>query len=173
MVGILVVIPFAALGLIYYYGDPKPLKWARRLIICVPLIIIIGVSIPQGIKVSQRIDDGDFGTRIVEGSGVTLAWAPRGPGWPTGGVTWEEAKEICKYLSEDGTVIMETEQNIWRLPTVDEAVRSMMLHGENSGGVWNLDEEKATYNKTPDKETPCGTFFEHYLLLDGGYLPGE
>ena len=49
---------------------------------------------------------------------------------------------------------METEQNIWRLPSVEEAVRSMMLHGENAGGVWYADIEKAVYEKTPDKETP-------------------
>ena len=154
VVGLLVVIPFAALGLLYYFGDPAPLKWARRLIIFVPLIIVLAISIPQGIRVSQRIDDGDFGTRIVEGNDVTLAWAPRGPGWPEGGVSWDEAREICRYLSEDGLTIMETEQNIWRLPTVGEAVRSMMLHGENAGGVWDADEEAAAYEKTPDKESP-------------------
>lgn len=91
---------------------------------------------------------------IVEGNGVTLAWAPRGPGWPDRGVSWHEAKNICSHLSEDGMTVMETEQNIWRLPTVDEAVRSMMLHGENSGGIWYKEEEKAVYNKKPDKESP-------------------
>jgi hypothetical protein len=30
---------------------------------------------------------------------------------------------------------MEEEQNIWRLPTAEEAVRSLMLHGENAGGT--------------------------------------
>ncbi len=49
---------------------------------------------------------------------------------------------------------METQQNIWRLPTVDEAVRSMMLHGVNAGGVWNAEKEQATYTITPDKESP-------------------
>ncbi len=154
VLGLLIVIPFAVLGLIYYFGDPHPKKWAYRLIIFVPLITVLAISIPQGIKVAQRIDDGDLGMRIVEGNGVTLAWAPRGPGWPDKGTSWEEAQEICKYLAEDGTTVMETEQNIWRLPTVDEAVRSMMLHGENAGGVWHPEEEKATYNKAPDKESP-------------------
>ena len=92
--------------------------------------------------------------RIVEGNGVTLAWAPRGPGWPDKGVSWKEAQRICRYLSEDGVTIMDEEQNIWRLPTVDEAVRSMMLHGENAGGIWDSVKEKAMYELTPDKETP-------------------
>ena len=49
---------------------------------------------------------------------------------------------------------MDTPQDIWRLPTVDEAVRSMMLHGENAGGVWDEEAETAIYEVTPDKETP-------------------
>ena len=49
---------------------------------------------------------------------------------------------------------MEEEQNIWRLPTADEAVRSMMLHGQNAGGVWDALKRKAVYERTPDKESP-------------------
>jgi hypothetical protein len=151
---LLMIIPFAALGLIYYFGKPEPLKWAYRFIIFVPLLIVLAISIPQGIKVSNRIDDGDLSMRIVNGNGVSLAWAPRGPGWPDEGVTWEEAQLICRHLSEDGLSVMDTEQNVWRLPTVDEAVRSMMLHGENAGGVWYAQDEKVVYEKTPDKESP-------------------
>jgi len=51
-------------------------------------------------------------------------------------------------------MIMDTEQNIWRLPTVDEAVRSMTLHNENAGGVLYPDNMKAKYKMRPDKETP-------------------
>jgi len=151
---LLILIPIIALGLLYYFGEPRPKKWAYRLLICVPLVIILTISIQQGIKVSQRINDNDFGIRIVEGNGVTLAWAPRGPGWPDKGTTWDEARNICSYLSEDGATIMEEEQNIWRMPTVDEAVRSMMLHGKNAGGVWRPEEAKPVYDRTPDKETP-------------------
>ena len=154
VIGLMIVIPIIALGLVYYYGEPKPKKWSYRLLITVPLIIILVVSIPQGIKVSQRINDNDFGMRTVQGNGVTLVWAPRGPGWPDQGISWDEAQRICKYLSEEGTVIMDEEQNIWRLPTVDEAVRTMMLHGQNAGGTWDPVEGKAAYKCTPDKETP-------------------
>lgn len=34
------------------------------------------ISIPQGIIVSKRINDGDFVMRIVKGNIVTLVWAP-------------------------------------------------------------------------------------------------
>lgn len=100
------------------------------------------------------MNDHDFGMRIVEGNGVTLAWAPRGPAWPDTGTSWEEAQRLCAYVSEDGTTLMEEKQNFWRLPTVDEAVRSMMIHGENAKGVWYPEQENAVYEHTPDKETP-------------------
>ena len=154
VLGLLIIIPFIIIALLYYFGEPEPKKWAYVAIILVPLIIILGISIPQGIKVSQRIDSNDLGLQEIEGNGVTLAWAPRGPGWPDAGVSWYEAQQICSHLSEDGSVVMEEAQNIWRLPTVDEAVRSMMLHGENSEGVWSESEKIAYYNKTPDKESP-------------------
>ncbi len=109
----------------------------------------------QGCKAGRH---GDFGMQTVQGNGVSLAWAPRGPGWADDGVTWDEAQEICKYLSEDGLTIMETEQNIWRLPGVDEAVRSMMLHGENAGGVWDASETVATYEKRPTRSPRFGTY---------------
>jgi hypothetical protein len=150
----LIILPIAVLGSLYYFGEPAPRKWAYRLILAVPLVILAAISIPQVIKVSQRIDDGDLGLRVVKGNGVTLAWAPRGPGWPDKGVSWEEAQDICEYLSEDGTVLMEEKQNIWRLPTVEEAVRSMALHGVNAGGVWDEETSTARYEQTPDKESP-------------------
>jgi len=154
VVGFMIVIPIIGIGLLYYFGDPKPKKWAYRLILLVPLVIILAISVWQGIKVSQRINDNNSGTRVIAGNEVTLVWAPRGPGWPDEGVTWEEAQTICRYLSGDGTTIMEDEQNIWRLPTVDEAVRSMMLHGESAGGIWDPEKMTAEYERIPDKETP-------------------
>jgi len=154
VLGLTLVLPFAVLGLLHYFGEPTPRKWAYRLIVLVPLILAAAITIPEGIKVSKRVDDGDPGLRLVRGNGVTLAWASRGPGWPDRGVSWEEAQRICRFLSEDGTALMEEEQNIWRLPTVEEAIRSMMLHGENAGGTWDAKTETAEYDRTPDKESP-------------------
>jgi hypothetical protein len=151
---LLIIIPFVLLGLVYYFGEPRPRKWAYKLIVALPLLIVMAITVPQGIKVSQRIDDGDLSARLVEGPGVALVWAPRGPGWPDGGVTWAEAQVICRHLSEDGTTVTESEQNIWRLPSADEAVRSMMLHGENAGGKFDPETGKAVYERTPDKESP-------------------
>lgn len=154
VIGVMLVIPFILLGILYYYGDPQPKKWAYRMIIIIPLLITIVITVPQYMKVSQRVHDGYLGLRVVEGHGVSLAWAPRGPGWPDEGVSWEEAQYICQYLSDDGTKIMNARQNIWRLPTVDEAVRSMMIHGENAGGVWDDNNVEVRYERKPDKESP-------------------
>lgn len=149
-----IAVPFAAQGLAYYFGKPTPVEWAYRLIIAVPLIITIAISVPQYIKIAQRLDDGNTQLRVVVGNGVSLAWVPRGPGWPDAGATWAEATEICSHLSEDGTTVLETEQNTWWLPTVDEAIRSLMLHGKNAGGVWHPASQTAVYALTPDKESP-------------------
>jgi hypothetical protein len=154
VLGLTIVLPFAVLGLLHYFGEPTPRKWAYRLIVLIPLILATAITIPEGVKVSKRIDDGDPGIRLVRGNGVMLAWAPRGPGWPDRGVSWEEAQRICRFLSEDGTAVMGEEQNIWRLPTAEEAVRSLMLHGENAGGAWDAETETAEYDRTPDKESP-------------------
>ncbi|MGD9605282.1 MAG: DUF1566 domain-containing protein [Bacilli bacterium] len=154
VLGLLIIFPIIILGLLYFFGEPTQKKWGNRAILIIPTLIILAISVPQFIKISNRYDDGNLGMRVVEGNGITLTWAPRGPGWPDSGTTWEEAMEICKYLSEDGLTLMEEEQNIWRLPTIDEAVRSMMLHGENVQGEWDSETKIAHYSDTPDKESP-------------------
>jgi hypothetical protein len=151
---LMIVLPILGLGLLYAFGRPQPRKWAYRLILAVPVLIILCVAPFKLAQVSQRVDDGDFGARLVQGNGVALVWAPRGPGWPDKGVPYDEAEAICRRLSADGTTLMETDQNVWRLPTAEEAVRSMALHGQNAGGAWDEAAKKASYRITPDKETP-------------------
>lgn len=38
---------------------------------------------------AKRVDDGDYGARLIQGNGVALTWAPDGPGW-TVGVSWNQ-----------------------------------------------------------------------------------
>lgn len=64
---------------------PHP-KWWRRniwylLALIPPLLILAGWSIHSLPIVLTRIDDRDRGARLIEGNGVTLIWAPEGPGW--------------------------------------------------------------------------------------------
>jgi hypothetical protein len=104
--------------------------------------------------VAGRIDDGNRGARRLAANGVDLVWAPEGPGWPRDGVDWTEAARRCRYLSADGNALADVPQDIWRLPSVEEAVRSQARHGENSGGFWDAARARATYARTPDKESP-------------------
>jgi hypothetical protein len=90
----------------------------------------------------------------VTQNGVDLVWASAGPGWPSDGVTWQEAARRCRHLTDDGRSLSPGEQNIWRLPTIEEAVRSMQLHGVNSRGMWNATTRKASYESQPEKESP-------------------
>jgi len=150
----LILPPLVILSLLFWFGRPAPRRYAYIIPVIIPVIIMFSLGIPNVVKVSQRLNDGDFNARLVEANGTELIWAPAGPGCPDHGVTWDEANRICKYLSSDGMVIEDTPQNIWRLPTVDEAVSSMTRRGANAGGIWNPETDKASYEIEPDKETP-------------------
>ena len=150
----ILIAPLVGLGALYWYGRPQPRKLAVSLILGLPLLTLIIAGISPVVRVSQRIDDGDLQARLVQGNGVKLTWAPDGPGWPRTGLDWHDAQQVCQHLSEDGLTIAPNPQHIWRLPTVDEAVRSMARHGQNSGGVWDAEIAQAAYKFTPDKESP-------------------
>jgi hypothetical protein len=151
---VLLVVPLLGLGVLYWYARPRPRPLAAGLAIGLPLLVLIVSGTGPALRVSQRVDDGYHGARRVQGHGVDLIWAPEGPGWPLAGADWHTAREACRSLGEDGLTPSHEPQDIWRLPTVEEAVRSMARHGENSGGVWDARAASATYRTTPDKESP-------------------
>lgn len=148
--------PLLILGFLYWFGEPRPKRRAYIFTVGVPLLIVLGFGIEPAFRVAGRFNDGDFGERLVEGNGVRLIWAGEGAGFPArGGKTWEEAVSQCQHLSaSDGVTLTDEPQNVWRLPTVEEAVRSAMRHNKNSGGTWNDETKTASYNITPDKESP-------------------
>jgi hypothetical protein len=150
----LIIVPLIGIGVLYWFGRPQPRKLAVALAVGLPILTLIVSGIEPALRVSQRLDDGNLQARLVHGNGVNLVWAPDGPGWPREGVNWYGAQQVCACLGEDGLTSAPTPQHIWRLPTVDEAVRSMPRHGQNSGGVWDADTAQASYETTPDKESP-------------------
>jgi hypothetical protein len=150
----LLIAPLVGLGALYWYGRPQPRKLAVSLVVGLPMLTLIIAGISPVIRVSQRIDDGNLQARLVHGNGVNLVWAPDGPGWPRSGVDWHKAQQMCQHLSGDGLTLAPDPQHIWRLPTVDEGVRSMARHGQNSDGVWDVEIAQAAYKTTPDKESP-------------------
>jgi hypothetical protein len=150
----LVIVPLIGIGVLYWFGRPQPRKRAIALAVGLPILTLIISGVEPILQVSQRIDDGNLQARLVRGNEVDLIWAPEGPGWPRTGVSWYEAQQMCQHLGEDGQTTAPVPQHIWRLPTVDEAVRSMARHGQNCGGLWDAETAKATYKTKPDKESP-------------------
>jgi len=142
-------------GLLFLVGRPRP-KWAAYGIsVGIPMLLIVGFGVEPVVRVSTRFDDGNRGGRLVEGNGVTLLWAPAGPGWARNGlVSWDEAVELARYLNEDGTALDDQPQDIWRLPSREEVVRSLTRGGRNAGGTWDPLSERPTYGRRPDKESP-------------------
>ena len=151
---LLIILPLLGLGVMFWFGRPRPKKVAVSLVIGLPLLLLPIFGISPAIRVSQRIDDDNLDTRYIIGNGITLTWAPAGPGWPREGSDWHNASYDCQHLSEDGHILLPIIQDIWRLPTVDEAVRSMMRHGQNCGGLWDEKSAQASYKITPYKQAP-------------------
>lgn len=151
---LLLIAPLIVLGVLYWFGRPQPRKIAVALAVGLPFLTLMISGIEPVFRVSQRIDDGNHQARLVHGNGVDLIWASEGPGWPSTGDNWHEAQLACQHLSEDGLTIEPSLKHFWRLPTVDEVVRSMARHGKNSCGEWNDNEARASYATTPDKESP-------------------
>lgn len=159
----LIILPLIGLGAMYWFGHPQPRKLATSLVIGLPILTLIISGISPAVRVSQRVNDGNLQARLVRGNGVELTWAPDGPGWPREGGNWYEAQQTCQYLSEDGHTLGSSPQGIWRLPTVDEAVRSMALHGQNSSGEWDTEAAEATYKTPPDKESPLWNIYSQVI----------
>ncbi len=151
---VVLAIPLTALGVLFHFGNPEPKKWAWRAVLWLPLATCVATGAYPGYRAMTRWDDGNYGARLVEGNGVRLVWAPEGPGWGEHYASWTTATERCAHLSADGRELRPEVVGVWRLPTVDEAVRSMVRRGSNAGGVWNGATEQATYRTLPDKESP-------------------
>lgn len=149
-----VIAPMLILGALYWYGRPQPRRTAYLVALGLPTLTLVVCGIEPVVRIAGRHDDGNLQARPVEGNGVRLVWAAEGIGWPREGVTWPEAVTRCQHLAEDGRTLTESPQNVWRLPTVEESVRSMARHGVNSGGIWDGQAKAARYQVRPDKESP-------------------
>jgi hypothetical protein len=150
----LLVLPLVLLGLLFLWGRPRPRRWAAAVAAGLPLLTLVVCGAEPAWRVPQRFDDGNREARLVQGNDVQLVWAPAGPGWPAKGVTWDEALRRCRHLTADGLSLADTPQDVWRLPTVDEVVRSLCRHGQHAGGRWDAGPSQARFQIMPDKESP-------------------
>lgn len=146
--------PLLLMGVAYGLGRPEPRRRAVAVALALPLATFLVSSAWPAWRVAGRIDDGDRSARRVTAGGADLVWAPQGPGWPGDGVSWDEAVRRCRHLDADGDSLHEDPQDIWRLPTVEEAVRSMHFRGSPAGGSWDPARARARYRRMPDKESP-------------------
>jgi len=188
---LLIAAPLIGLGLLYWVGRPRPHGRAYACASLLPFALALACGAPAAFKVAGRVDDGIRDARVIEGNGIALEWAPRGPGWPddSRGYSWSEADSICASLTDDGKSVAATRQNIWRLPTVEEAVCSMVRHGKNAGGRWDPGAARAEYAVGPDKESPLWDSFSpviywwtstsadeanaYKVVYDGGVWPAR
>ena len=150
----IIAIPLFAVGVLYHFGRPEPRGWALRSVIGIPLLTAIACGAYPGWRATHRFDDGNYGKRLIAGNEVALVWAPEGPGWPSHYASWSQAQQACACLTEDGRSTSDKPQNLWRLPSVDEAVRSLVYRGRNAGGVWDPALRRAQYRVMPDKDSP-------------------
>lgn len=149
-----------------------------------PLLIALTVTLLELPPLLRRYDDGGRGLRRISAPGVDLLWAPQGPGWnwkqawggypswndlalygkPPRGLEgksglWADAGDmqisgLCAYLSADGLTLSETPLYLWRMPTVEELVRSLTRNGQSAACLWNGGLGPAACALRPDKETP-------------------
>jgi hypothetical protein len=151
-------------------AQPSPRWWVRHyrlaLVVGVPFLALLIGPAQQLPALLARHDDGLRGVRTIAGNGVTLTWAPLGPGWnqrqADGTYPSSDALAnyggsgagLCGHLSEDGRSLLPDPVRAWRLPTADEVVRSLTREGRNAGCAWDGRAHHATCGRPPDKETP-------------------
>lgn len=151
---LLIAMPMLVLAVLYGYGRPRPIVRARRVLVGIPIATALVSGAYPGWRAVTRPVDVDLTMTRLTANGVDLIWAPAGPGWPDRGFDWEEARRRCDYLTADGRALADTAQHIWRLPTVDEAVRSQIYRRENAGGSWDAATRRPRYRVQPDKDAP-------------------
>ena len=71
--------------------------------------------------------------------------------------------DVKANLAADSLTLTTSPTHIWRLPTVDEAVRSMARYGQNNGDLWDAETAEATYKTAPDKESPLWNIYSQVI----------
>jgi len=151
---VLIALPLLGLAALYAFGSAEPVRRARLLLVAVPILTAIVAGARPGWRAISRPAEVDLTAQRITANGVDLIWAPAGPGWPDRGLSWAEATQRCDRLTDDGSMLASTPQGIWRLPTVEEAVRSQIYRGRNAGGAWDTATRQANYRVQPDKDAP-------------------
>lgn len=150
----LFLIPCLVLATLYYFAAfPRPGLW-MALVVGPPILLIVAVGWAFEFKVAHRITSSSNQALSWSAGGRMLVWAPPGPGWPDKGVSYRQAVERCRHLDKDGRHLSDKPLNIWRLPTVQEAVFSLDRAGRPAGCTYSGSPGKQPCDYEPDKEPP-------------------
>ena len=151
-VGGLLGVPVLLLGGLYGYGRAVPVKWARRLLIGLPPSHRLSYWRLSGLARFYAPGECRHVNAADQGNGVDFVWAPAGPGGTRRASPGSRRGGAASDLTADGSARAAAPQHVWRLPTVDETVRTMIWRGQNAGGTWNGGVGRASFRVMPDKE---------------------
>lgn len=154
VVGVSIVLPLLLLGAAAATARYRWPRWALVVVGGLPTLLVLVVGAAPAWRVAHRYDDGDRGSRVIAVGAGALEWAPVGPGWPTDGVSWDEAVQRARHLRADGRTLSDSILDVWRLPSIEEVVVSMHRQGLPAGGTWDAKAGEARFARTPDKESP-------------------
>ncbi len=154
VVGASILAPLLLLGAAAAWARYRRPRRVLAAVGALPTVLVIAVGIEPAWRVAHRYDDGDRGSRVIAVGADTLEWAPAGPGWPTDGVSWDEAVRRARHLRPDGRTLADSILDVWRLPSIEEVVASMHREGRPAGGSWDAAAAAARFARTPDKESP-------------------
>ncbi len=148
----MIVIPIIALRAPLLFGEPRPKKWAYRIII-ISRCSHTAFSLPNAIRVSQRMNDRDFGCAA---SWKAMAWFWHGLREVQAGLMQElrgrrpnACAPTCRgWHHHHGEAQTSGDYDSRRSRTVHDAPRGKMQR------CLAPEQEKARLRAHPDKETP-------------------
>jgi len=158
---------FSPWPVLYTFGRPPSTPLAWRLLLGLPLLTLVARGVWPAWRAIRRFDDGNTAFRTIAGNGVTLVWAPEGPGWPSSGVSWYHANQACAFLDPAGLSLADQPQYIWRLPTIEDAVRSLVFRGSNGRRrLGSIVRPGPLPHCAPKRIAPLESPLPHHLLVD-------
>jgi hypothetical protein len=159
-----IALPVIVLGLLHVWARPSPVRWAQYVLVVAPVLTAVVSGAYPAWRVFTRPSTVDESALRITRPGLDLVWAQAGPGWGYG-ASWDDAVRRCRSLTADGSALSPTTVGAWRLPSVEEAARSMTYRGRDAAGRWNARTSTTSFSVQPDKEAPLWNPFSHVIYL--------
>lgn len=150
----LILVPCLILAVLFWFSAFPRRALAIWACAGLPILTIVAISLPLGWKVAHRITAIQDQPLVWQTGSETLVWAPPGPGWSAGGESYQVAVDTCSHLAPNGRTIGAKALNLWRLPTVEEAVHALDRGGQPAGCQYTGKPGFQDCRTEPDKEAP-------------------